>query len=678
MCASRFRPPTTLLLLISLCLVTISRGYAATSTTNSWTNSVSGLWRDATNWSTNLAPNSSFNFNLITNAGAKTVTIDAATPATNLSIQRLTVSAPVGSTNTLELIDLTINQPLVLGSTLTVGARAALRVTNSAVVINGFTGGILDVTAGTVTLDDGLIDCSTTTAMKIGDANGGTGTLILNGGTLLTDQIQLGALSGSQGVLKLSNGVLNSTSIVSLGDRLNSTGTVSIVGGQLIATNDITKIGNSGVGQLSISGGSGNFAFLSIGDNLNSRGTVSVTSGGQLKLSPRTTNDWLRVGNLGNGQLNLSGGTILVGSELHLADDIVSTGIVAVTGGRLVATNDITAIGRYGVGQMTVSNASVQLTNASVGRHDGSIGTLIVQSNGVLTQIDDLSIGRFPNSIGHVQVAGGLLGLTNDNIFVGREGTGDLLLSSGTVVAKAIFVALSTVVIDPNSGLPVTNTPVGTLTLSGGDMLLSSNLLVGTESISTGQVSMTGGRLIISNGAGNGSLNVHSGTFMLMQGVITTDQLVMTNSTGQFVFNGGLLAAKSTIASNGMPFIVGDGSNPATLQLLGGVYSFANGLVISSNATVSGCGTILGTITNFGTLITNCGPIITATVRNGTTVTVYFTTVAGSNHVLEFKNTLNDPGWTQLLPGVIGNGAVLNKTDTNAIVPSRFYRIRVQ
>src|SRR2546421_6714221 len=38
---------------------------------------------------------------------------------------------------------------------------------------------------------------------------------------------------------------------------------------------------------------------------------------------------------------------------------------------------------------------------------------------------------------------------------------------------------------------------------------------------------------------------------------------------------------------NSLPFVVGDGVHPATFQLLGGTYSFANGLVISNNATVT-------------------------------------------------------------------------------------------
>src|SRR5438093_1382787 len=82
---------------------------AFAATTNRWTNSVSGLWRTGANWSSNVAPISTFALILITNAISKTVTVDAATPATNLTIQTLTLSAPAGATNTLALVDLTTN-----------------------------------------------------------------------------------------------------------------------------------------------------------------------------------------------------------------------------------------------------------------------------------------------------------------------------------------------------------------------------------------------------------------------------------------------------------------------------------------------------------------------------------------------------------------------------------------
>ena len=111
-------------------------------------------------------------------------------------------------------------------------------------------------------------------------------------------------------------------------------------------------------------------------------------------------------------------------------------------------------------------------------------------------------------SIGHVLVTGGLLSLTNDNVWIGREGNGDLTISIGTVRALGGFVALSTVVTDSITLLPVTNVPSGTLTLAGGSSVLTSNLVVGTASISTGHVSVVGGNLVgrsADEGGGPGS-----------------------------------------------------------------------------------------------------------------------------------------------------------------------------
>jgi len=114
------------------------------------------------------------------------------------------------------------------------------------------------------------------------------------------------------------------------------------------------------------------------------------------------------------------------------------------------------------------------------------------------------------------------------------------------------------------------------------------------------------------------------------------------------------------------------------LQLQGGTYYFAAGLVVNTNATLTGCGTIIGNITSYGTIATNCLPIIQSIAKTGATATVSFTTLTGSNHFLEYKNALNGTGWMAILPGVIGSGSVMIKIDTNATAPSRFYRIHLQ
>src|SRR6266850_731892 len=525
-------------------------GFAAT---DQWVNTGNGLWSTGSNWSSNQPPDSTFSYTLITNANTKTVTIDAATPATNLTIERLVISAPVGATNTLALANAGTNVPLQLLNGLTVDGGGALSMTNSALNSVGVSvnrGGTLNATNsflvetgvlatfeivnGNVWLDSGLIDCSAIQSVRIGRTNNAAGVLNLHGGMLLATALQIATSTASQGTLNVSGGTVNASGIFTVGFGVNSTGAVSVTAGQVIATNDITYVGKSGFGQMSLSGGGATFAFLSVGNNAN--GLLSV-SGGQLTTNPRTTNDWFQIGGAGAGQFNLTGGTMYLGGECHIGDDSTGlgtgSGTAFITGGQLIGTNDIFVVGRYGPGQMTVSNATAWLANVSVGRHDGATGTLNVQSNAQLFLLDDLSIARFSNSIGHVLVTGGLLSLTNDNVWIGREGNGDMTISNGTVRALGGFVALSTVVTDSITLLPVTNVPNGTLTLAGGSLVLTSNLLVGTDSISTGQVWVAGGNLTISGSGNAGYLTVGNGTFTLSKGSVATDNLFLTNSGGQ-------------------------------------------------------------------------------------------------------------------------------------------------
>ena len=237
--------------------------------------------------------------------------------------------------------------------------------------------------------------------------------------------------------------------------------------------------------------------------------------------------------------------------------------------------------------------------------------------------------------MGHVLLAGGLLAVTNNSIWVGREGTGDLTVSNGTVLAAKLFVGMA----EFN-----TNVPQGTVVLAGGSTQVSSNLVVGTSLVSTGQVSVVGGNLTVSNSQGGARLTVADGGFTLSQGAVTADNLVLTNSAGQFTFGGGTLQAKNITESNGAPFVVGDGTRAAALQMQGGIYSFADGLVISSNATLTGCGTIIGSITNFGTIATNCGgpgapsitqPPLSLSVPQGSNAT--FTVTAAGDSPLSYQ-----------------------------------------
>jgi len=299
------------------------------------------------------------------------------------------------------------------------------------------------------------------------------------------------------------------------------------------------------------------------------------------------------------GTIRIAGGMMSLSGELSIGVGARGNGLVEVLGGQLQIANNqtnITRVGDNGVGQMMVSNAAVSIGNMSVARHDGSYGTLFVQTNGFIQFTDDLSVGRFSGATGAVFVAGGHLEVIDHPSWIGREGVGQLVVSNGLVQALGLNIAVV-----------ATNTASGTASFIGGSMILSSNLLVGSQSNSIAQMFVNGGDITVTNSSASAAIDLSSGTLSLEGGTLTADRLLVAQSTGQLVFTGGTLRTKASVVSNGLPFVVGDGNQAATLELLGGTHTFANGLVISSNATLKGCGTIVGNLTNYGTIATNCG-----------------------------------------------------------------------
>jgi hypothetical protein len=543
-------------------------------------------------------------------------------------------------------------------------------------------------------VENGELDLSLANLVYIGRTNLNQATLTVAGGTLNSSQFKIGYFKGLGTLIITNNAVVKATSFTYLGASPNSianggTGVVWVASGQLILTNDVLEIGYQGTGQMTVSGGSVTSAHLSLGNLVGTSGTLNV-SGGQFMHQPRTTNDLTIVGFAGSGQMNVSGGSVTINSEFILGDEQfngtgydLGTGIVFVTGGQLSAVKGLTSIGKYGIGAMTISNGTVTLTNLSVARHDNSSGTLNILTNGILYCFDALSIGRFHEGTGtaadgKVIVDGGLLSLTNEVIWVGRGGTGSLLVSNGTVKARSIYVAMSSTDIDAATSAIVTNRPAGTMTMAGGNILLSSNLVIGTSLLSTGQVAMVGGTLALTNNSGSANLNISSGSFTLNQGLLAVDDLEVTNQNGTFTFNGGMLEAGKINAANGVSFVVGNGVDPATLKLKGGIYNFVDGLVISSNATVTGCGTIIGNIINQGTLDTNCLTVVIVMSNftfQPTNKAVFFTTVSGWPYSLQYCTNLSGLNWITIPPSVLGTGSIMSLVDTNPTVPQRFYRI---
>jgi len=403
---------------------------------------------------------------------------------------------------------------------------------------------------------------------------------VSNGLALLNRTSVGGTVDGSLGRLTVAGGtnqVLGEL-LVGYGDPdygKNATGMVLVTGGQFIATNDTTYLGTYGDGRMTVSNGLALLKDISLGREYGSHGSLTVAGG---------TNQVL--------------GYLLVGDS---ADNSGSSGRVLVTGGQLIATNGGILLsvgggaGIAGNGQMTVSNGLVLVRDTTVFGAGGSVGSLTV-AGGTNQILGSLSVGGVDGSGASVLVTGGQLIVTNDSTFVnayGGDASAQMTVSNGLVLLKDTYVG--------SYGFEATR---GSLTVAGGTNQIGGSLVVGhLFSGATGIVTVTGGNLLVTNATGTASLDVRRGTLALNGGVVTVDNFYATNGASSVVnFNGGTLNTAGSTVSNGVPFRIGNGTDAATLNLVGGTHSFADGLIVTNNAQITGIGTIVGDLANPGTL----------------------------------------------------------------------------
>jgi Bacterial TSP3 repeat len=262
---------------------------------------------------------------------------------------------------------------------------------------------------GTVWVTDGQL-----LATNIIVGSGNRGQLTVSNGTLRVGQLTLANVAASQGIVTMAGG----TNLVQSGLTVGSvaTGAVWITGGQLDVANN-TIIGDIGIGQMVMSNG------IVRPQNL----FVGFSSGGQ-------------------GTLTINGGTIAPSGSLVIANNSSTTGSVFVAGGQLFVTNSLTKIGNLGVGQMTVSNATVSCLDVTVGAVAGGRGTLTMAA-GSDSIYGSLVLGVYGcTATGNVVVAGGLLLVTNATV------TAVLDVRSGTVLVSGGVLQVDKLVVTNSCG----------------------------------------------------------------------------------------------------------------------------------------------------------------------------------------------------------------------------------
>lgn len=226
---------------------------------------------------------------------------------------------------------------------------------------------------------------------------GGKGKLILDGGLIwnVSSLILADGTAATEGVVEIKDGVLNLT--------------------------EGPRIGWSGKGRLTLSGGTINCSFAELGVQSGSEGLLEV-SGGAMNISGN-----LIAGVAANTQSSvvISGGTVSTGagSVVDIGSAVGSTATMHLSGG--VFNYNHTA--RFAVGF-------------------GGSGTLTVSGNATLYIGGRLRIGVNAGSVGRVHIVGGAVRVANDITFGGNallniEGDGVLILDGDK--RKLIMTAVS-------------------------------------------------------------------------------------------------------------------------------------------------------------------------------------------------------------------------------------------
>jgi hypothetical protein len=411
------------------------------------------------------------------------------------------------------------------------------------------------------------------------------------------------------------------------GSKVTLRGAVKMPGGKTFTGTCPTTLGDNT--SLTLDGGSLETDALNLGHNCN---VLFTANGG--RLSTQLTGNGIYMGGAGS-YTYLNYLTLLTGTITN--DSRFIAGYANTWGGE-------THTAGAGVGGIATVNLSggtfVQRGYTAIG--NGRIGTVAV-SGTVFRAANDFYIG-----------GGDYLGsvVPNPNIVV----SGRVSLVSGSItVTNAPQTQASTSVANQNGNSPngaaqfyiAESTPLWT-----GQRIVFTNLTPEITGLSTGityyvkmfrfnsymkcfNVAAYPGMLAPSLGTATGGsaqwqtfpaiLSVGNtatfstgtrlapGVLDLSGGSMLVDQLVATNGASSVIrFTKGTLAVQlSTQISNSVPFIVGNGVDAAVLALSGGTHSFADGLVVNTNAVFALGGTnALGTAAVTGNVTLRSGAVL--------------------------------------------------------------------
>ncbi|CAD6562021.1 hypothetical protein LMG27952_07658 [Paraburkholderia hiiakae] len=486
---------------------------------------------------------------------------------------------------------------ITLENGTTLALADGLHVSND-LVIHGAT--TLEVASGTAT-ESGTLSGSGSyviggagTLLLTGDNSALTGAVSLSGATLtLGDNNAIGnaslSLTGSAGVNYVSGTTItNAISVangatldanVAAGSSATQSGMLSGAGaldksgtGTLTLTNANTYTGAttisagalllSGAGSIAQSSGVADNGTLDIAATTAGTSITSLTGSGTVALGAQTLTLTNASGTF-SGAIGGTGGLSVSGGTATLSGANTYTGNTTIAGGSTLA---LSGAGSIAQSADVINNGTLDVS--------GTSGSATVQN---LTGTGSVNIGA--QNLTLANASGTFSGAIG--------GTGGLSVSGGTATLSG------------------TNTYTGNTTIAGGSMLALSgagSIAQSADVINDGtlDVSGTSGGATVQNLTGTGSVNIGTQTLTLanasgtFSGAFAGSGRIVKAGSGSFVINGNSSSFSGTTELDAGLLEVGDIDHPQAT--LGG------NVLVNVNATLRGHGTVLGDVSDDGTV----------------------------------------------------------------------------
>lgn len=259
---------------------------------------------------------------------------------------------------------------------------------------------------------------------------------------------------------------------------------------------------------------------------------------------------------------------------------------------------------------LTGNGATFEATNGLT--LAGSQNEFLIQTGGVFngSQISASGAGAMISIVGpgataiatqislsgaqaRLQVAGGA-GLFTSNGVLNTSGGLTTISDEGTLWKMSGSLSVTA---------PAPSGATNRVRISGHAAVVTPSLSLSSSSVTRGALlAVESGKLIVTNVAGTAGMTVN-GTLELNRGLLRADKLIASSVTlSALRLRAGTAEWLACDLAAGIPLKIGDGTNLATLNLLGGTNICRSGLEVSQHGKLTGRGTIAGVVTNRGLL----------------------------------------------------------------------------